>query len=313
MSLEAGGREVSAEVTISQGSPAKFLRDLVCLCRPREWVKNSFVIAPLLFSKLITHPKSLLAGGLAFACFCLWSSALYCFNDVLDAKTDAKHPRKRNRPIPSRRVAVPTALALSGLLAVAGAGVGASLLNFPFVVVGGYYLVNGLVYCFLLKHCVIIDVISIALGFVLRIIAGCLAIGVVPTPWILVCSFSLAMLLGFGKRRLEVGALAQPTDYRPSLESYSNEKLNMLLGVCASLCLLSFILYTVAPETTQIHGTTHLVYTVPFVAYGVFRYLFKVQEGQDDGPVDVLLKDPVFAVNGILWLGTVLAILYFIK
>jgi 4-hydroxybenzoate polyprenyltransferase len=183
-------------------------------------VKNVFVLAPILFSHRLTHLETVLAGLLAFACFCLWSSAVYCVNDVVDAKADASHPTKRNRPIPSGRIAPPTALALAGLLVVV-AGVGVAILGLPFVASGACYLANALVFCFLLKYRVIIDVISIAVGFVVRIVAGCLAIGVVPTFWILACGSFLAMLLGFGKRRLEVGTLAQPVGYRRALESYS--------------------------------------------------------------------------------------------
>jgi 4-hydroxybenzoate polyprenyltransferase len=232
---------------------------------------------------------------------------------VLDAKTDARHPSKRNRPISSGRVTPLAGLTLGVGLVVVGAGVGGHFLNLPFIAAGACFLLNSLAYCLLLKYRVIIDVISIAIGFVLRIIAGCMAIGVAPTSWILVCGFCLAMLLGFGKRRLEVGAPGIPIDYRCTLESYSGEKLNILLSVCASMCILSFMLYAVATETTRLHGSAHLVYTVPFVAYGVFRYLFKVQEGRYDGPVEVLLKDPVFVVNCILWLVAVIVVLYFFK
>src|SRR5262249_28826534 len=148
------------------------------------------------------------------------------------------------------------------------------------------------------------------IGFVVRIIAGCVAIGIGPSSWILVCGFSLALLLGFGKRRIELGAPANGTEFRPVLLSYSAEKLNLLLGITASMCLLSYRLYTVSPQTVGVHKTDKLVYTVPFVAYGVFRYLLKVQEGRHDGPVEVLLKDPVFFLNGLLWIGSIVLILY---
>jgi 4-hydroxybenzoate polyprenyltransferase len=289
------------------------VRDLVRLARPEQWAKNSFVLVPLLFGEVLTHPGAILSGLVACFCFCLWSSAVYCFNDILDAETDAKHPRKKERPVASGRVSVLAAAALCAGLLAGGMVLGLFFVNLPFLMAAGVYLANSVLYCLLLKYRVIVDVVSIAVGFVLRIVAGCLAIAVVPTPWILVCGFALAMLLGFGKRRLEIGALAQPTEYRASLESYSAEKLNILLSVSASLCLISYMLYTIAPETGQLHGTRNLVYSVPFVAYGVFRYLFKVQEARHDGPVEVLLTDPIFAVNGLLWVLAVFAILYVIK
>src|SRR5262249_33704356 len=153
---------------------------------------------------------------------------------------------------------------------------------------------NSLAYCLVLKHKVIVDVLMIATGFVLRILAGCSAIDCQASTWILVCGFSLALLLGFGKRRAELVRVRQRHGFRPALENYDNAKLDVLLAICASLCLLSYMLYTVASETMALHGTRHLLYTVPFVAYGLFRFVFKVQEGKGDGPTDILLHDPVF-------------------
>jgi 4-hydroxybenzoate polyprenyltransferase len=285
--------------------------DLLRLARPKHWTKSSFVLAPLVFSEQLADPRSLQAAALAFACFCLWSSAVYCVNDVIDARADASHPTKRYRPIPSGHVSPAAALALAALLAAAGVAIGLFALTPAFVAVGLGYLLNSVVYCLRLKYKVIIDVISIASGFVLRIIAGCVALGVAPSSWILVCGFSLAMLLAFGKRRMGLGTLSQPRDFRGTLASYSIDKVNLMLGISASLCLLSFMLYATAPETIRLHGTGGLVYTVPLVAYGVFRYLFKMQEAKYDGPVEVLFRDPVFALNGALWGGLVVAILYF--
>jgi decaprenyl-phosphate phosphoribosyltransferase len=288
------------------------LRDIVTICRPRQWTKNVFVLAPVLFSESIGKPANLLSAGIAFVCFCLWSSSVYCLNDVLDAKADRQHPRKRNRPIPSGRVSSALATMLGIGLAVLGGIIAYQALPLPFLFFGSIYLANSVLYCLLLKHRVIVDVLSIAIGFVLRLLAGCAAINVEPTSWILVCGFSLAMLLGFGKRRLEVDAVSQASEFRPALQSYSIDKLNLVLGVTSSICLLSYMLYTVSPQTVQLHHTDKLVYTVPFVAYGIFRYIFKVQEGQHDGPVEVLLKDPIFAINGLLWLVTIIAVLYFL-
>ena len=182
-----------------------------------------------------------------------------------------------------------------------------------FLLISGLFLANGFAYSIFLKHRVIIDVLSIALGFVLRIIAGCYAIDVQPTSWLLVCGFSLALLLGFGKRRLEVTGLEQADEYRSTLLSYNTDKLNLLLGITSSLCLISYMLYTVSPQTLQLHGTDALIYSVPFVAYGIFQYLFKVQEGGYDGPVELLSQDSIFVINGALWLITVISILYFLN
>ncbi len=288
------------------------LRDIVTICRPRQWTKNVFVLAPVLFSESVGKPANLLSAGIAFVCFCFWSSSVYCLNDVLDAKADRQHPRKRHRPIPSGRVSSALATMLGIGLAVLGGIIAYQALPLSFLFIGSIYLANSVLYCLLLKHRVIVDVLSIAIGFVLRLLAGCAAINVEPTSWILVCGFSLAMLLGFGKRRLEVDVVSQASEFRPALQSYSIDKLNLVLGVTSSICLLSYMLYTMSPQTVQLHHTDKLVYTVPFVAYGIFRYIFKVQEGQHDGPVEVLLKDPIFAINGLLWLVTIIAVLYFL-
>jgi 4-hydroxybenzoate polyprenyltransferase len=268
------------------------------------------VLAPVLFSESIGRPEALLQASLAFLCFCFWSSSVYCLNDLLDAKADRLHPRKCDRPIPSGRVAPSMAIVLGTGLASSACVIAVFALPLSFLVFGLVYLANSVLYCLLLKHRVIVDVLSISIGFVLRLLAGCAAISVAPTSWILVCGFSLAMLLGFGKRRLEIDAVSQSGDFRATLQSYSVDKLNLVLGITSSICLLSYMLYTVSPETVKLHHTTNLVYTVPFVAYGVFRYLFKVQEGHYDGPVEVLLKDPIFALNGFLWLATIVAVLY---
>lgn len=290
--------------------PRLRLHDVVGVCRPRQWAKNVFLLAPLFFSMSLGSLSAVQATVLAFGCFCLWSSAVYAVNDVLDAPTDRRHPRKRLRPVAAGRITPGAALGLAFILAVSAALAAAALLPAAFLGCAALYLLNSLAYCMVLKHRVIVDVLSIAMGFVLRLLAGCAAIGVQPSSWIILCGFSLALILGYGKRRLEIAALERPGDYRANLESYSIDKLNLLLAVTAALCLLSYALYTVAPQTVLLHGTERLIYTVPFVAYGVFRYLFKVQEGNHDGPVELLLTDRVFLVNGVLWLASVLVILY---
>jgi hypothetical protein len=149
----------------------------------------------------------------------------------------------------------------------------------------------------------------IAVGFVLRLLGGSAAVGVEASSWLIACGFALALVLGFGKRRLEVAALPAGTAYRTSLANYTPARLDTLLAINIAVCLLTYLLYTVAPDTVARHGTRNLVYTVPLVAYGLFRYLFKVQEGGGDDPADVLLADPVFLLNGLLWVLAVLAVL----
>jgi 4-hydroxybenzoate polyprenyltransferase len=287
------------------------IRHWVALCRPRQWAKNVFVLAPLLFSEsVLRNTEEALHALAAFGCFCLASSAVYVFNDLLDVGVDRAHPRKRDRPLASGKVTPVDAVVVLALLLAGSAGLMWAALPPPFWVIACLYLGNSLFYCTWLKRHVIVDVVTIAIGFVLRLLGGCVAIGVTPSSWILVCGFSLALVLGFGKRRTEIEGLDGGTDYRPALQSYSAAKLDTLLAIATAVCLMSYILYTVAPETVARHQTSLLVYSVPFVAYGLFRYLFKVQEGKGDGPVDILSKDPVFAINAVLWVVCIVCLLY---
>ncbi len=283
------------------------LVDLVRITRPSHCVKNVFVLAPLLFGGQLTW-DAMVRALWAFGCFCLLSSGIYCLNDVVDRAADREHPRKKSRPVASGAVSVKAALVLSAAL-IGLAILGGAALSLQFVALCGLYVLNNLLYSTWLKHQEIVNVLLIAFGFVLRILAGCAALALRPSSWILICGFSLAMLLGFGKRRLEINNGGLAAFHRPSLRSYSEAKLNLLLGITTSICLLSYMLYTVAPETVRLHGTENLVYTVPIVAYGVFRYLFKVQESSQDGPVEILIGDPVFALTGLVWIAMVFAIL----
>ncbi len=284
---------------------------LVRLCRPQQWVKNVFVLAPLLFSGTLLSLGHLIPAVIAFGCYCLASSAVYVLNDMLDAGRDRQHPRKCQRPIASGAVSEAQAVVLLLALFAATALAAFALLPTGAVLLIGMYLLGSVLYCAWLKHCVLADVLWIATGFVLRLLGGCLAIQVEPSSWIVVCGFSLALVLGFGKRRTEVANLQEPDAYRPVLRSYNPAKLDTLLAISTAVCLLAYMLYTVSAETIERHQTRNLIYTVPLVAYGLFRYLLKTQEGDGDGPVEILVRDPVFSLTGVLWGGAVLLVLYF--
>jgi 4-hydroxybenzoate polyprenyltransferase len=292
-----------------QSHDTRLVGDILLLCRPWHWVKNVFVLLPLLFSLSFVNPVKALGATAAFACFCLLSSGVYAINDVLDAASDRQHPRKRCRPVASERVRTTTALVLG--LTLIGSAVFLGLMTLPraFTITTILYAGNSLLYCLLLKHRVIVDVIAISLGFVLRLLGGCTAIGVEPSAWLLICGFNLALLLGFGKRRTEVVNLKAGVDSRPVLVSYDAPKLDVVLSISCSCCLMSYLLYTVAPETVATHGTNRLLYTVPFVVYGLFRYIFKVQEGRGDGPVEIILMDRWLIVDGVLWMSSAALIL----
>jgi 4-hydroxybenzoate polyprenyltransferase len=286
-------------------------RDFARLARPTQWTKNLFVLAPLLFSRNLFHADAVARSFAAFAVFCFLSSGLYAVNDALDAERDREHPVKRWRPVAAGRISK-TQACLFGLLLAACAGLLATMTVGPHYLTWlAAYLINGLAYNFKIKNHVIADVICIAIGFTIRLLAGCAAIDVHPSSWILVCGFSVALVLGFGKRRMEVVRLHQHGVFRPTLLSYSEGKLDLLLGVTSGMCVMSYMLYAAAPESAQRQGSGELYYTVPFVIYGVFRYCFKAIEGADYGPAELLVKDYVFVVNGILWVISVLLIVYF--
>lgn len=295
-----------------QGIQVTTVRIFFQLLRIKQWVKNIFVVLPILFSGVLWTGDSDAAIRLtvaAFACFCAWSSAIYILNDVCDIKRDRQHPRKKNRPIASGRISIPFAVSVGLVLAVVPFCVSALPRNF--FLAGGLFLANNVVYSLKLRSIAIWDVFSIAIGFVLRILGGCFALSVEPSQWILVCGFSLALLLGFGKRRMEFAVCGEVAKTRPVLNSYSVEFLNILLGITAAISLLSYLLYTIAPETAQLHGTTRLIYATPFVFYGVFRYAWLSLQNRYDGPDDVFYRDKPFFINGVLWMAAVLGILFF--
>lgn len=294
------------------------------MLRPRQWSKNAFVLFPALFGGVLggTETLRVLAlSGTAFAAFCAWSSAVYILNDILDRKADSLHPRKKNRPIASGRVRISTAAGIAVLLAAAPlagcflapeflpekAALPGTFMLLPLL--GMIYVLNNILYCTLFKKYVLLDVFSIAAGFVLRVLAGCCVLGITPTTWILVCTFSLALYLGFGKRRMEVACLTPENDFREVLRLYPPEFLNFLLGVSGGVCLLSYLLYTLSPETAEIHGTSALIYSVPFVFYGIFRYALDAMKGKYDGPDEVLFHDRAFSINILCWTLCVAAIL----
>jgi len=296
----------NAETVLASGLSA--VGDWVKTCRPKHWLKNSFVVVPAAFSEHYGDVSVWIEAFFAFACFCPLSSAMYLLNDVVDRKADASHPRKRLRPVAAGRILPIAAIVGAISLMAIAVGLAAILLPVEFLAAMGAYTGNTLLYIFLLKNRVIVDVMLIAIGFVIRLLAGSIAVEIEPSSWLLLCGFSLALVLGFGKRRAEVETEGVNSEYRSTLMSYSRGKLDTLLGVTTATCLLSYMLYTVAAETIALHGTNKLIYTVPLVAYGLFRYLFKSQEGRKDGPTDLIIADPVFPLTGLLWIASVIAV-----
>lgn len=284
--------------------------------RPKQWTKNLLLFAGLLFSLQFGDTALVLRAAGGFLAFCLLSGTVYLLNDLMDAEADRQHPKKRLRPIPSGRL--PRGAAIAALAPIAAVVAALSWwLGAPFAAVAGLYLVMNLAYSFGLKRQVILDVFIIALGFVLRAIAGVeLLRPLSPTteisPWLLVCTFFGALFLALAKRRRELAnAGLDASTQRQVLRQYTAEMLDGMLLISAATSLVSYALYTIWPATVAKFHTQALLYTVPFVAYGIFRYLFlvRVSESSED-PSHVLLSDRPLGLTLLAYLAVVVFILY---
>ncbi len=280
------------------------------LLRPAHWVKNFFVLAPLLFARHLFEPALILDALAAFAAFCLWSSAVYSLNDVLDAKSDRLHPLKRRRPIAAGEIR-PRAALLLALFLASVATAGAWLLHPYFAGIGLAYLFNNILYSLWLKRVAFLDVVLIAAGFVMRVVGGALAIQVVISPWVVVCTFFLACLLGFGKRQHELETLMRGDNAtRPSLDGYTSAALRVAVLLVAIVTLASYFFYTIAPGTVDKFGTWWLVATLPFPAFGIYRFLLLMRSGKQEAPTDLLVTDWPMWINIVAWVGAVAFVLY---
>jgi 4-hydroxybenzoate polyprenyltransferase len=279
--------------------------------RPRQWTKNLLVFAGLIFSRGLHEPVLLARSTLAFVLFCLLSGGVYLINDVLDAERDRAHPQKRHRPVASGRVRPSVALA-AGLLLLVGATLAAFALSLRLGVVALAYAALLTAYSIGLKHVVIVDTLIIAGGFVLRALAGVVVLDIEFSYWLLFCTILLALFLTFGKRRHELLALeGGATDHRPILSEYSPQLLDQMIAVVTASTLMAYALYTMAPDTHARLGTTRLPLTIPFVLYGIFRYLYLLYRRDLGGnPSEHLLTDRALLVAVALWGVTVVLVLY---
>lgn len=275
--------------------------------RPKQWVKNVVVFAPLFFDNRLFDPQSLWHATLGFAAFCLASGFVYVLNDVVDEKDDARNPRKAHRPIASGALKWQTATALSIPVGVF-AFVLSRITNEQFSYILGWYIALQLVYMASLKYKPIVDVLSIATGFVLRVVAGMFAVSAENMSlWLIFCVFFLALFLGFGKRYAESinGGAASARD-----KNYdSNEFTGQLLNISAALCIAMYALYTI--EATNLPSNHFAAMTVVFVVYGIFRYLYLVHiEKMQLAPDEALLKDRALQVDILLWCAAMFGVMY---
>src|SRR6267142_1039943 len=287
------------------------IRLLLVSVRPEQWTKNLLVLAGVVFGGRLREPRAVAIAVATFAIFCALSGAIYLFNDVADREADQSHPLKRERPIASGRLSATTALLVGLLLGVAGVQA-AFMIGTRLGLIAGTYLTLLLIYSAALKHVVIVDVLVIAAGFVLRAMAGAVAVQVPIGHWLLVCTTLLALFLALSKRRHELTLLADgATGHRRILEEYSPYLLDQMVSVVTASTLVAYVSYATSAETAERLGTDRLGLTIPFVLYGIFRYLYLVHQKRGGGsPAEMLLTDRPLLACVALWTACVIVILY---
>lgn len=287
------------------------IHDIIRLARPAQWLKNGIMVLAIVFAGELSDPDKVITTIFAIALYCLLSSAVYTFNDIVDVQRDRLHPLKKNRPLAAGRIAVPTAVAMATALA-AGGLIGAWYINMEFFWSAVVFLALNLLYSLWWKNVVILDVLTIALSFVIRAYAGAFAIDVPASTWFLINTLLLALFLGLGKRRHELLYLDKEAQaHRKTLVKYSSYLLDQLIAVVTSSVLVIYMLYTFSTEVMQKLGTDKLFMTIPFVVYGIFRYLYLIhRKDQGGSPTRVFVTDRPILITVLLWLTTASIILY---
>ncbi|MBI1803452.1 MAG: decaprenyl-phosphate phosphoribosyltransferase [Ignavibacteriae bacterium] len=279
--------------------------------RLQQWIKNFFLFAALVFSGNLFNLVDVYRVFIGFLFFSGVASGIYIFNDIADLGNDKLHPTKSRRPLPSGKLSVRTARVASFVLLALGV-FGGYILDPSFAIILAVYLVLNILYSFKLKHVVILDVMTVSAGFVLRVIAGAVLINVPTSEWLIVCTILLSLFLGFSKRRHELTILeTQANTHRSVLEHYNPYFLDQMIGIVTASTVMSYTLYTISDETVRKYGTNRLIYTVPFVLYGIFRYLYLVHKRVEGGnPTKIALTDLPLLANIVLWILTASIIIY---
>lgn len=286
--------------------------------RPRQWAKNVFVFAAIVFGHRLWDRGAVVWTLAAFITFCFLSSSVYIVNDIMDAEQDRRHPTKRNRPIASGRL--PVWLGVVGAIALAAFSIALALrIDLGFTLIAGVYLVLNLLYSFGLKHVVILDALLVAIFFVLRAAAGAEAINVEISRWLLICTLTLALFIALSKRRHELVLLEDDASgHRFSLTEYTPYLLDQMIAVATATTLMTYVLYTVDSRTIAEFGrafssvdASPLIYTIPCVVFGIFRYLYLIhQRGEGGDPDRIILSDRPFFINILVWMGIVAVVIY---
>lgn len=287
------------------------VRAIVVSLRPKQWIKNGFVFAALLFSKRFLDLPSLVLAVLAFVAFCLVTSAGYLLNDLVDIREDRAHPIKSKRPLAAGLLDKGTAGVIAGVLLAAGLALATSV-NGLFLLAALAYAALQTLYTLRLKHVVILDIFAVAAGFMIRVVAGGLAIRVAISDWLIVCTALLSLFLAMGKRRHELVTLdEQAAAHRPILREYSTPLLDQMISVVTSSTLVAYCLYTISDATAAKFGTRDLVLTIPFVLYGIFRYLYLIhKKGSGGSPEELIIGDLPLLASVFLWMLTAAAVIY---
>lgn len=271
--------------------------------RPKQWIKNAFILIPLIFAEKVFDYSSLFRSLLAAAIFCLVASAVYLINDVIDLDTDRSHPVKKYRPIAAGLISPMSAVVAATLLLMISLLCG-FILGVDFIIVVIIYLGVQAAYNAVLKEKVILDIFCVSSGFFLRVVAGAVAINVVISQWLIICTISISMFLSLAKRRNELTLLGlnNAQDHRRVLSEYSPYLLDQMIGVVTATTLLSYMLYCISPQIIEQFGTENLIYTFPFVLFGIFRYLYLIHSKERGGsPEMVLYTDWPLLTSVILW------------
>ncbi len=283
--------------------------------RPKQWIKNLIIFAPLAFAqKLLDFDMAIRSIG-AFIVFCLASSSVYLVNDILDKEADSHHPEKKNRPIASGRLSV-TAAAVAAAAVLAASLAGALAIDLKILIIVAAYMALNAAYSAFLKKIVIVDAFCIAFGFILRMLAGAEALrsidpNIVVSTWIVLCTLLGSLFLAFCKRRHELGLEEAAASHRASLEEYGIRFLDQMIAISTACTVMAYALWTMWQETIDKFGHG-LFWTIPFVCYGIFRYLYLVHQKDLGGsPSKIFLSDVPLIVNILLWIGSVMGILYY--
>lgn len=289
---------------------------LIKLIRPKQWIKNFFVFAPLLFSKHLFDLNYILQSIEAFAAFCLASSTIYIINDILDVESDRAHPKKKYRPIASGEISIKQALFFSAFTTLLLVLI--LIIQKPVVAwVVAMYIITNILYSWFIKSIVLLDVFFISFGFMIRVLGGAAAISVSLSSWMILTAIFISLFLAISKRRAELSQVTNLDNIakqRKVLKEYSVEFADELNTIAAAGTIISYALYTVSERTIQVFGTGRLIYTTPFVIYGIFRYMYLIhKKNLGESPTSIVVKDIPIIINVLIWFAVCIIIIYNIK